>query len=322
MTTTPSSEFTSLCVQEFKQNNPNLDVTKLTPTFPTRLANVDLSKKEMANTGINPVTLSVICGTTFGDANLAKQKGYKNARLQYRHSTRQTEWFMWKTLCPLRTYVNEASIQFQQPDGMQRKVEAIGGETLGKWKVVTFAQPALTKVHQIICSQNKKTISRKWLNHMSDYFLMTLWLDDGSLSKGRQGYISCNSTPLPQARILAHYISKVWGAECRAEINLSKATTSNPNPPEIVFVDLENLQKFLRIVAPLVPIKSMLYKVCLFPIDRAIRQRWISELKQLVRPDFHFEIDKYYAFLAALEDQQIPYEKNQAKKGTKATGTP
>jgi LAGLIDADG DNA endonuclease family len=321
MTTKPSSDFTALCVLEFKQKNPNLDVTKLTPTFPTQLANVDLSKKEMANTGIHPVTLSVICGTTFGDANLAKQTGYQNARLQYRHSTRQTDWFMWKTLCPLRTYVNETSIQFQQPDGMQRKVEAIGGETLGKWKVATFAEPGLTKVQQIVSPQNKKTISRRWLNHMSDYFLMTLWLDDGSLSKGRQGYISCNSTPLPQARILAHYISKVWGAECRAYTNMSKASASNPSPSEIAFVDVDNLQKFLRIVAPLVPIQSMLYKVCFFPDDRAIRQRWISELKQLVRSDFHFEIEKYYAYLEALEDQQATYNQNQVKK-KKSTSPP
>lgn len=295
--------FTALCEQEFRTKYPQLDVTTLKPTNPQSLSKVDLSKKKMAQTDINPVTLSVICGTVFGDANLGINSGYQNARLQYRHSTRQTEWFMWKTLCPMAEFVAENSIQFQAPDGKQRKTEPIGGETLGKWKVATLVSEKLTKVHSEICPKNTKTMTRDWLNHMNDHFLMTLWLDDGSLSKGRQGVISCNSTPLKQAKILAEYITTVWKAECRAEIATSKVTDSNKEPSQIVFVDLNNLQKFLRIVAPIVPVKSMLYKICLFPNDSGIRQRWTSELKTLVRPDFHFEIDKYYAYLEALEEQ-------------------
>ena len=318
--------FTALCEQEFKTNYPQLDVTTLKATNPVSLSKVDLSQKNMAQTGINAVTLSVICGTVFGDSNLAIQSGYKNARLQYRHSTRQTEWFMWKTLCAMTEFLTDNSIQFQAPDGLQRKTEPIGGETLGKWKVATLVSEKLTKVHSEICPNNKKTISRHWLNHMNDYFLMTLWLDDGSLSKGRQGVISCNSTPLKQAEILAEYITTVWKAKCRAELVPSKVTScgkselvpssrfsqlrSNPEPSQIVFVDLDNLQNFLRIVAPIVPVKSMLYKICLFPEDSGIRQRWTSELKTLVRPDFHFEIDKYYAYLEALREQ----EEKQAKK--------
>lgn len=301
---TATREFTNICVNEFKSNYSNLDVTQLKPTHPNSLKGVDLSNKEMANTGIDPVPLSVICGTTFGDANLAIQKGYKTARMQYRHSTRQTEWFMWKTLCAFNEFVTENSIHFQAPDGMQRKTEPIGGETLGKWKVATLVNQKLTNVHGQICPKGIKTIERSWLNHMSDYFLMTLWLDDGSLSKGRQGVISCNSTPLAQAEVLAEYITKVWGAKCRAEIVKSKKTATNKQPSQIVFVDLENLQNFLRIVAPIVPVKSMLYKVCLFPEDRDILQRWTSELKTLVRQEFHLEIDKYYAYLSAIREQE------------------
>lgn len=300
--TTNTRKLTTFCENEFKTNYPNLDVTALVPIYPLS-SDIDLSNKEMSKTGLNPITLSVICGTVFGDGNLAIQTGYKKARLQYRHSTRQTEWFMWKTLCPLSEFVTEKSIQFQAPDGKQRKTEAIGGETLGKWKVATLVSEKLTKLHQKICPSNKKTIARFWLNHMNNYFLMTLWLDDGSLSKGRQGVISCNSTPLAQAKILAEYITTVWGAKCRADIVKTKATATNAEPVQIVFVDLENLQKFLRIVAPIVPVKSMLYKVCLFPDDREILERWTSELKQLVRADFHYEIDKYYAYLSALRDQ-------------------
>lgn len=295
--------FATFCENEFKANYPNLDVNKLKPTYPMSLSKVNLGKKLMAQTQIHPITLSVICGTVFGDGNLVIHKKYANARVQYRHSTRQTEWFMWKTLCPLSEFVTENSIQFQAPDGEQRKTEAYGGEMLGKWTLATKVSEKLTNLHTIICPSQTKTISRHWLNHMSDYFLMALWLDDGSLSKGRQGVISCNSTSLAQAKILAEYITTVWGVKCRAEIVESKKTATNPEPSQIVFVDLENLQKFLRIVAPIVPVKSMLYKVCLFPENREILERWTSELKQLVRPDFHNEIDKYYAYLLALKEQ-------------------
>jgi hypothetical protein len=305
---------TDLSVAEFKAANPDLDVTKLTPTYPASLDTVKLSQKKMAQTGINPVTLAVVCGTVFGDASLAVQTHYSNARLQYRHSTRQTEWFMWKTFCALQEFITDNSIQFQMPDGFQRKTEAIGGETLGKWKVSTLVSDKLTKVRNEIAPNNIKTIKRDWLNHMNDYFLMTLWLDDGSLSKGRQGVISCHSTPLSQAKILADYIKTVWGVDCRAEICYSKSTPTNPEPSQIVIVDLDNLQKLLRIIAPIVPVKSMLYKICLFPEDREILQRWTSEVKTLVRPEFSQELVKYSAYLGALKEQEERKAANLEKR--------
>lgn len=309
---TSTRNFTARAEQKFKKDHPNLDVTKLKPTNPPNMANVVLSNKQMAQLGFHPVVLAVICGTVFGDANLAIQSGYANARLQYRHSSRQTEWFMWKTLCALSEFVTPNSIQFQAPDGKQRKTEAIGGETLGKWKVATLVSDKLTALRSIIAPNNKKTISRSWLNHMNDYFLMTLWLDDGSLSKARQGVISCNSTPLAEAKILADYITTVWGVQCRAEVAASKATTTNPNPAQIVILDIQNLEKLLRIIAPIVPVKSMLYKICLFSDNPVDLQRWTSELKTLVRPDFHDEIETYYDYLSALKEQQAKLAKSRS----------
>lgn len=302
---TKRKNLTEIAIDDFKSNNPDLDYQKLTVEYPSTLKEVDLSKKEMANIPIHPVVLSVICGTIFGDASMKIQKSYKNARLQFRHSTRQTEWFMWKVLCILKEFTSENSIIFQNPDGKQLNTALKEGEILGKWHYQSLVDPKLTSLHKHISPHNIKTIARSWLNHMNNYFLMTLWLDDGSLSKGRQGVISCNSTPEKDARILAEYLTTVWGIKCTAHVVTSKITPTNPTPMEITIDTFDDLEKLMRIIAPIIPVKTMLYKVCLYKSnDPAFLQRWISELKSLVRPEWHVELDKHYDYLDKTIGQQ------------------
>lgn len=294
---------TQKSINDFKRRYSDLDVTKLIPKKPPSLENVNLEGKEMTQVGINPVSLSVICGTVFGDSNLSIGKGYVNARIQNRHSTRQTDWFMWKALCALKPFLEESSISFQLPDGEQKKSEKLPGEILGKWKLSTHVDIELTNLRNIIAPNNKKTVARSWLNHMNDYFLMTLWLDDGSLSNGRQGVISVNEMPYSEATILANYITTVWGVCCKVSIVPSKATKTNPLPVQIEIIDQDNLEKFLRIIAPIVPVESMLYKVCFCPENSSRQQRWASELKTLVKEEWHDTIEKYLAYLLATQEK-------------------
>lgn len=305
-----AKQFVKISVEEFKDSHKesDLDVKTLKPTYPTSLEKVSLEGKQMSQINLDPVVLSAICGTIFGDSSLAINKGYSNARLQMRHSTRQTEWFMWKSLCILKEFIEDTqdkalgeSICFQKPDGYQRKAEAFGGETLGKWKILTKVNPELTKLHSIIIQNNKKTLKRSWLNHMNNYFLMVLWLDDGSLNGARQGVISLNNTPLDQAQVLVQYISSVWGVKCEAKIVKSKITSTNLEPVAITISDLQNLEKFLKIIAPIIPVKSMIYKVCIYYEDRSRLQRWTSDLKSLIRDEWHPYLDKYYAYLGAIQ---------------------
>lgn len=297
-----SRQFVIMSVKEFKKNYPesDLEVKNLLATCPISLEAVKLEQKQIAQINLNPIIVSAVCGMVFGDASLVINLCYVNARLQMRHSTRQTEWFMWKSLCILKEFTEDTSICFQKPDGFQRSTMAIGGETLGKWKVLTKVNPELTKLHSIICPQGKKTFQRFWLNHMNNYFLMVLWLDDGSLNGARQGVISLNSTPLDQAKVLVQYMLTVWDIKCEAKIVESKQTQTNKSPVAITISDLDNLEKLLRIIAPIVPVKSMLYKVCLYPEDSSRLQRWTSELKTLVRSEWHDDLDKYYAYLGAI----------------------
>lgn len=278
-------------ISAFKKKYPNLNVNSLEPKYPSNIDIKSLEGKDMGKINLHPVTLSVLCGTVFGDSNLAIPSGYKNARVQYNHSTRQTEWFMWKSLCPFGSLIYETGIGFRLPDGKQQE-SSIPNELLGKWHVASCANPELTKLHSEIAPKNVKTIKRYWLNHMNDYFLMTLWLDDGSLYNGRQGILCLNSMPVDQAEILAKYIKNVWKVECTVQDVPSRATKTNPNPIQIAIDDLDALENLFRIIAPIIPVESMLYKVCIVSIDRSRQQRWASELKTLVREEWHDTIDK------------------------------
>jgi len=41
----------------------------------------------------------------------------------------------------------------------------------------------------------------------------------------------------------------------------------------------------------------MLYKVCFYPESVSLQQRWASQdLKKLVRPEWHDELDKIYSY--------------------------
>nr|YP_010987515.1 LAGLIDADG homing endonuclease [Hydrocytium acuminatum]WOR09560.1 LAGLIDADG homing endonuclease [Hydrocytium acuminatum] len=307
-----TKEFTNIHILEFKEKYPNLDINTLIPIFPISLKNVNLSTKAISQIELLPIVISVICGTLFGDSNLKIQKGYKRARLSYRHSTRQTDWFMWKTLCIFSKFINENSIVFQFPDGYQEKSNTLPGECLGKWQVSSLVSDELTKLQNIIAPNNVKTIERRWLNHMSNYFIMTLWLDDGSLvgGLGRQGIISCNSLPKNEIKVLVEYFKTVWEIETQVSEFPSKKNKDGQFYYQLSIKDQNNLMKFLRIITPILPVKSMLYKVCFFPNDVHLQQRWASELKQMVRPEWHQEIDKIFLYKKIKFLKMLNFEKN------------
>jgi hypothetical protein len=293
---TVAKEIVSKYLKDFKAEYTELDVQSLKPTWPAKIEKVRLSQKEMAPINFHPVVLSALCGTLFGDASLAISTGYKTARVQFRHSTRQSDWFFWKTFCIFGEMVTENSPQFQNPDGKQKGAKLLyPEERLGKLKLATKVDLRLSQLLKIV--GDPKTIQRKWLNHMNNYFLMTLWLDDGGLSGegGRQGVLSTGKMPLDQAEVLANYFLKVWEIDCYAS-EISQKMADGRLPTRICIRDQENLMKFLRIIAPIIPVKTMLYKVCFFPSNNvSLQQRWASELKLLVRPTWHSVLDEIYA---------------------------
>jgi hypothetical protein len=273
------------------------------PKKPAKLENVDLSRKEMAQieNKIGVLALSVICGTIFGDSSININTGYAEARMQNKHSTRQQTWFFWKWMVALRQlHRGVSSITLQNPNKKQSVAPLLPDETfLGCLKISSGAREELTVLRKIICDGDRKKIERSWLNHMSDYFLMVLWVDDGGLhsDQNSQGRISTNSTPVEEQRVLADYLETVWQIKTKVTEQTSQPLMSNGQRPyAIEIADTENLLTLLRIVAPLIPIREMLYKVQFVPkSNMSLLQRWASEVTELVQPQFRDEMKAFYS---------------------------
>lgn len=274
------------------------------PKTAPSMQNVDLSAKQMAQVPIAALQKSVLCGTIVGDSSFNIGRNYRSPRCQNRHSTRQCEWFFWKWLICLREFNNGLqSITFQDPDGHQRNAPMLAGENLGKLKISTKANNTLLQLHNVICENNCKKIDRSWLNHMTDYFLMTVWLDDGSLTNGRQGEIALDETPLQEQKVFVDYLKAVWDVECFASPT-NDVMQNGERRHRIKIKDQENLLKFLRIVALVIPVKEMLYKVMFVPVNNiGLLERWASELASIVQPQFKEYIVKEYEKIIANYDK-------------------
>lgn len=285
--------------EQYPQYQKNYSMPK--PKAPSTLEKVDLSNKEMAKISIPDLQKSVLCGTCLADSSLRINRGYKNARIQCRHSSRQASWFFWKWTFCLKEFTNGlSSITFQNPDGYQSKSIENEGESLGKLKVATKADVKLTALHSILCKKNREVIERRWLNHMTDYFLMVVWLDDGSLLNRRQGVICLDSIPEDQQKVFVAYLKTVWGIEAYCK-NTEERMSNGEFRHRIHIKDTNSLLRLLRIVAPIIPVKEMLYKVMFVPVnDTDLLQRWASEVEELVLPEFRDYIKEEYKKLMTL----------------------
>jgi LAGLIDADG DNA endonuclease family len=282
------------------------------PIYSSKLTNVNLSNKQMSQVPIDEITKSVLCGTILGDSSFRIDKGYANARFQSRHSTKQFTWFTWKSLVILKDFTNRDAVLFQEQDGYQLsttcfksgfypdqaqaklELNRYAENILGKLKIASIADPKLTVLHKLICVNNRKKIQRFWLNHMNNYFLMTVWLDDGSLMNRRQGLISFNSAPIDEQNVFREYLLSVWGIETSLQ-DTGKIMTNGQANCRISIKNIESLLTLLRLVAPVIPVHEMLYKVYFVPENNpSLLQRWRTELKGLVRPEFAAYVDNYY----------------------------
>lgn len=268
------------------------------PIFPQTITLSMLQNKPMNNIQIDSIQKSVICGTCLGDTSFTINKNYRNARLQCRHSIVQSAWFFWKWVICLKAYTNGLnSIVLQPCDGYQNKNKHDYPYGYGKLKIASKATADLTKLYFLLYPKNKFLVKRKWLNHMNNYFLMTLWLDDGSLYHGYQGVFCLDSIPKNQLKLLADYFQKVWFIECEI-YSTSNAKVTEQKGFRIHLKDQQNVLKLFRLIAPIIPVKEMLYKIKFIPKNNVdLLQNWASEIKQLVQPQFQNYIQSEYEYV-------------------------
>lgn len=110
-------------------------------------------------------------------------------------------------------------------------------------------------------------------------------LGDGSLIGygGRKGVFCTDGFDEASIRLLARYLQVVWGIRCIVAPVGRKRDGKQEKYWRIWIGSQEELKKFLRIILPHIPVRSMLSKTILLYKDSQFQQRWISEVIRLSR---------------------------------------
>ena len=216
----------------------------------------------------------VILGAILGDGSLKIQTKYSNASLQIRHSEVQKDYLLWKAEM-LKEITTDRSISVQEADGYSKN---------RKWRFSSKRLPALTELHHLTYKHNTLRIRRTWLNEMTPLSLAVWWCDDGSLISygGRKGVFCTDGFDEASVKILARYLGVVWNIRTIVAPVGAKRDGTKEQYWRIWIRASGELQKFLRIILPHVPL-CMVQKTLLLYKDPQFQQRWISEVVQLSR---------------------------------------
>lgn len=229
----------------------------------------------------------VLLGGLLGDSSLTMQKGYRNARYQFRHSVKQEEYFLWKA--NIVKEVATKNLQYTKPDGASKT---------GKVNFISRADESLTSIYDIVSPNRAMLIDTadNWLDYLTEEALLVWWLDDGSLqNKRKKGVLCCEGFPLETIELLKEYFERKWGIVCSV-MNMKRTQGTNNSVRytksvyhRLLFTTTE-LKKLFALIMPLLETPSLLYKFALEYRDPIHRERWISTMKEAL-PQFHLEID-------------------------------
>lgn len=215
---------------------------------------------------------AVILGAILGDGSLKIQTKYSNAGFQIRHSETQKDYLLWKAEM-LKEIATDSSVSVQVPDGYSKN---------RKWRFVSKRLPSLTELHTVTHSHNRLRIRRSWLNTLTPLSLAVWWCDDGSLISygGRKGVFCTDGFDEASVRILARYFEVVWNIRTIVAPVGAKRDGTQEQYWRIWIRSTEELQKFLKIILPHVPL-CMIQKTLLLYKDPQFQERWISEIIRL-----------------------------------------
>ena len=233
-------------------------------------------------------TKQIVLGSLLGDGSLKIAKGYKNARFSERHSIVQQPYLKWKFFKLKKQLKGCLTISKPEFSSYSKNNKII---------YQSRVSTQLTRLHFLTHKTNKKKIKRSWLNNLQYLGLTIWWCDDGSLNKTtRQGVFCTDSFSYEQQNILARYLKTNWKINTKIVAHTVKMKIGNRKDYRLRFSTLQNLESFLLLILPYIPVPSMLYKVMICYGDTKNQQRWISEVKTAL-PHFLFEIEQMYEAL-------------------------
>lgn len=231
---------------------------------------------------------ALLIGLALGDGSVKVAKGYKNARMQFRHSIKQTDYFMWKRDI-LRPEVSvDKTSHAENKDTILQEKTGEGEYGTKKWRYCSQAHEALTYLNRLTYEGSSKVIRRSTLNRMTPLSLAVIWLDNGSLvAKGRQGVLCTDAYTEEEVKILGQYIKVVWGIGTTAYIvkekGKPKLKKDGAERWRLRMSTIEDLEKWLKLIMPHIEVKAMIKKIMLRWPDAERQQRWISEIVRLTK---------------------------------------
>lgn len=213
-------------------------------------------------------TQEIILGSLLGDGSLKIHPQYANARFSFRHSYRQKDYFFWKVE-RLKEISSDNCYWVQGQDGK----DGWGGKKL---RYQSKALPVLTDLYKLTHKRKTKRVRRRWLNKLSPLSLAIWWMDDGSLvSDSRQGVFCTDSFTKEEVKLIQRYLKVVW------KVSTAIGQVGTLERYRLWLQSTEELQKFLRIILPHIPVLNMLPKAIMLYKDANLQQRWISEIIEL-----------------------------------------
>jgi hypothetical protein len=230
----------------------------------------------------------ILIGMLIGDGSVKKHKNYVNARFSFKHSIKQKEYFFWKVL-KLKEISSKKCFWPQQNNSLINSKQ-VSSNTI---RYQSRAIPFITTLYELTHKRSHKgriRIWRKWLNELNQESIAIWWLDDGSIvANTRQGVFCTDSFELRDVKLLKAYLKTVWNISTQIHPVRSKGhirrTKEGTECYRLWIRSREDLKRFIRLIAPHVPVKSMLYKCLLIYKDPQLQQRWISEMVTLSRFD-------------------------------------
>lgn len=141
----------------------------------------------------------------------------------------------------------------------------------------TLALPSIEGLYLKTTADNEKKISRSWLNELDPLGLAVWWMDDGSLVVNTtKGVLCTDSFSYEEQVILQTYLAEEWGINVKI-----KPVKGRKGHNRLHITSVTELKKLLRIIAPFIPVESMLYKVLVLYKHFDYQQRWVSEIAEL-----------------------------------------
>ena len=195
----------------------------------------------------NEDVLSVIIGSTLGDAYLNKRSG-EGVRICYRQSIKHKEYLFW-----LYNFLyNRGYTSNLQPRQNIRTIQSKQGKVYYDFEFNTFTFRSFNWIHQMFYKKGTKVVPKNIYEYLTPLALAVWIMDDGGwVNSGVR--IACNSFELKEVELLNGVLNSKYNLETTIQKIWIKDKYS-------IFITKKSVPDLRNIVIPFIH-SSMLYKL-------------------------------------------------------------